>query len=326
MYGKIGLNMNTWNRTREDIDVTARGAAALNKTTTSERDVHEAPINADNESLLLKIWNKLSKLDAIEEKLSKIDAIEERLNTALTTIQVLEEKTRNLETTTDQIKQSVEYNDQAISDMMRDKADNSRIEKLEEQITALNVKMVDYSNRMRRNNIVIHNLPEGLEFDKPDASQSNDDNGDGNNTSETTVKTNATAAAAPTQSMERFVESFLLKEVGVKVEIDAAHRTRSSQQGMPRLIHARCLRREDRDKVLKAAPAQLRNKKFKNNSVFLTDDLDPVTRETHKKLLPKLKEFREKDYFAFIPWSVPRVIRFKRGPKNSDLPLETFRG
>ena len=124
------------------------------------------------------------------------------------------------------------------------------------------------------------------------------------------------------------MERFLFKELGVNVEVEAAHRTnrKDDDENNPRLIHARILRRDARDQVLKAAPSKLRQRKFKGNSVFITDDIDPTTRIQHKKLLPILKDMREnKRFFAFIPWSVPRVIKYKEGARDAQLPLKTFR-
>ena len=55
----------------------------------------------------------------------------------------------------------------------------------------------------------------------------------------------------------------------------------------------------------------------------MTDDIDPATREDHKKLVTVMKDMREKrGYFAYIPWSVPRVIRYKEGQKQANLPLK----
>ena len=212
--------------------------------------------------------------------------------------------------------------------------------------------MVDYSNRLRRNNIVIHNLPENFEkryaarnLQPDDQSAANDAGGSEPNQEGSTPETPgpdapserdsavsyANAARAPRPPpMERLMEQFLLKELGLKVEVDAAHRTNSRVQNdsdnRPRLIHVRCLRREDRDRILKAAPAKLRGRKFNGESVFVTDDIDPETREDHKRLVVKMKEMREvKKYFAFVPWSVPRVTRYKEGRHDSDLPLQTYR-
>ena len=84
--------------------------------------------------------------------------------------------------------------------------------------------IVDLSNRTRRNNIVIHNVAEG---------QENDD-------------------------IFTYVKDFVSNTVGVKdVEIEAAHRTPTSRLKQnadnphPRIIHAKILKRSDRDEILK---------------------------------------------------------------------------
>ena len=144
----------------------------------------------------------------------------------------------------------------------------------------------------------------------PDAPPFNPDT----NNAPSQANTRSYARTARVVPMERLMEQFLRKELGVDVEVDAAHRTNSKildeNDDRPRLIHVRCLRRGDRDKILKAAPTKLRGRKFEGQAVFITDDVDPATREDHKKLVIKMKEMREeKRFFAFIPWSVPRVIR-----------------
>ena len=60
-------------------------------------------------------------------------------------------------------------------------------------------------------------------------------------------------------------------------------------------------------------------------AILLSDDIDPATRAQHQQLVPILREMRLKKHFAFIPWSVPRVIRYKEGPKEADLPMKTYR-
>ena len=91
------------------------------------------------------------------------------------------------------------------------------------------------------------------------------------------------------------------------------------------LIHFRCVRRYDREAILRAAPGKLKSKTFKGNSIFISDDIDLATHAQHQQLVPILREMRSKKHFAFIPWSVPHVIRYNESPKESDLPLKTYR-
>ena len=159
--------------------------------------------------------------------------------------------------------------------------------------------IVDLSNRTRRNNIVIHNVAEG---------QENDD-------------------------IFTYVKEFVSNTVGVKdVEIEAAHRTPTSRLKQnadnphPRIIHAKILKRSDRDEILKKSPKVLKNVEVgSGKKIFITDDIHPETRKLHKRLVPIMKDMRKKGWMAFIPWTVPRVIRYKDTPKGVKSRLKTFR-
>ena len=324
-----------------------------------------SPENTD--TMLQKIWAKLAKLDNIETQVAKIDRIDEELKSIAGRVVTLENENVQLKKDNIELKQKVQdleishtFNSD-VKDLRSDKADKSVLEAQEARIANLESKLVEYSNRMRRHNIVIHNLPEGYESsymspnsdtstpalnaDAPafvpegsgsapvGASAAEDDVAgsapDAADVAEGNVassdKGNVTATNKHHYSMERFVETFIRKELGLDVQIDAAHRTNGTSSDKPRLIHARCLRREDRDKVLREAPSKLKSRKFKGNPVYFTDDIDPSTRDIHKKLLVKMKEMRMQGYFAYIPWTVPRVIKYKQGPRDSQQPLKTYR-
>ena len=132
-----------------------------------------------------------------------------------------------------------------------------------------------------------------------------------------------------------YVESFVKESVGLDdVEIESAHRVGNRRQpansvdnadgaaAEPRPIIARCLRRKDRNRVLEAAPKALKGKDVGGNAVYVSDDVEPATREKHRQLVVKMKEFREKKWLAYIPWTVPRVLKYREKP---DGPLKTYR-
>ena len=67
------------------------------------------------------------------------------------------------------------------------------------------------------------------------------------------------------------------------------------------------------------------SKKLKESKYYLTDDLHPETRKIHNKLVPIMKEMRKKGYLAFIPWTVPRLIKYKDSPKGTPGPIKVYR-
>ena len=55
-----------------------------------------------------------------------------------------------------------------------------------------------------------------------------------------------------------FVQDLIKNVIKLDEEIEVAHRTKSDKEG-PWLIHARCLRRDSRNKILLAAPKAIKN-------------------------------------------------------------------
>ena len=174
-----------------------------------------------------------------------------------------------------------------------------------------NRQIIDQSNRLRRNNLVMYNVPEGAE---------GLENG---------------------VNCLSYVREFLRTEVGMDPvpEIQVAHRSghikKSQNQADEELnrlevdaerkvrpIHIFCTYRPDRDKILHAAVAALRNKE---TNIYFTDDVHPYTRNVQKKLILVMKDMRRKGWFAYIPWTVPRVIKYKNTPKGTPGPLKTYR-
>ena len=90
---------------------------------------------------------------------------------------------------------------------------------------------------------------------------------------------------------------------------------------MPRLIHALCFTRKDQKKILEEGPAVFKENIVNGNRIYVSYDVYPATREVHKKLLEKQKEYRKKGWYAFIPWKVPRVLKYRPGPKGSMTPV-----
>lgn len=172
-----------------------------------------------------------------------------------------------------------------------------------------NREIIDLSNRLRRNNLVMYNVPEGAEGVGDEA------------------------------DCLSYVKEYLNTEVGMDPvpEIQVAHRsgrkrksknpenqaeTSEEESEVGRPIHLMLTYRPDKDAVLQAAIVALKDKE---TDIFFTDDVHPYTRSVHKKLVPVMKDMRKKGWFAYIPWTVPRVIKYKSTPKGTPGPLKTYR-
>ena len=280
--------------------------------------------------LLRMIWEKMSRMERTENN------IDDKLNNVINKVCQLESAQNDLREDVTKIEQTVTYMSDTIDAMDDNKTDVRRTELIERDISAMKERMIDLSNRARRNNLVLYNMPEGVEDTGYILEDGATDNQDCTNASTTPPSYAAAAAgtkAPPNVPIHRFVETFILRHFGLHVEVEAAHRTNTRKaptggdtaRARPRLIHFRCVRRYDREAILRAAPVKLKMKTFKGNSIFISDDIDPATRAQHQQLVPILREMRLKKHFAFIPWSVPRVIRYKEGPKEADLPMKTYR-
>ena len=167
-----------------------------------------------------------------------------------------------------------------------------RIDELptKQDYSALKEKLNDQANRLRRNNIILHNVPEKVE--------GNDCIG--------------------------FVRSFITDHMELekdsigedKWEIDRAHRTGPPRENHTRPIHVRFLRYQDRVLVLKAAPSKLKDNPFTpigkqtSHRVYISDDVTEEVRKQRKKLvvLKKAVQNRWPDRKVFIPPSVPAIL------------------
>ena len=246
--------------------------------------------NLTDRQLLEKIWVKMSMIDKLSEQMdsivSKVTEFEKRLDCCEATIQDMQNGLGFIESDYEHFKADLnQMKDNFVS---------------KDELISLKEEVIDLSNRSRRNNIVIHNVPEGEEG----------------------------------EDILGFVQDLVTKVIKVDTKIESAHRTASSKSTSrpitkskdgPRLIHARCLRRDSRNEILLAAPKALKDHRFGEKGVYLTDDLHPETRHKHWLLHSKMKEMRAKKWLAFIPWSLPRVIRYKDTPKGTKGPLKTFR-
>ena len=123
--------------------------------------------------------------------------------------------------------------------------------------------------------------------------------------------------------MEDFIEvELLLRHMKLErtIEVMRAHRNSFRQNPSenktprPRTIHAHLLRYSDKVNLLKVAASKLKDNKYKQSMIFISDDVSKSVRDDLSKLrknyLQELKA-RPAVQFAFIPWSVPARILYK---------------
>ena len=91
------------------------------------------------------------------------------------------------------------------------------------------------------------------------------------------------------------------------------------------ILHVRFLRFQEREMVLRTAASKGKALKIKDKRVFVSDDIHLLTQKEHKILTKKMHELRDAGHFAFVPWSTPRVIKWKEGGRDGRGPLKTLR-
>ena len=172
-----------------------------------------------------------------------------------------------------------------------------------EYVNELRRNVVDLVNRSKQNNVILHGIPEGEELS----------NG--------------------SQDCVTYARDFLATHLNMReVEIERAHRTprvhrptgNEGSRSRPRPIHIKLLRFTDREAILKRSSV-LKGVTIRGSKVGVSDDVHKDTRMEHKQLMVKVKKLREENKFAFIPNSVPRLIKYKDGPKDSPGSLKTLR-
>lgn len=100
-------------------------------------------------------------------------------------------------------------------------------------------------------------------------------------------------------------EKFNMKDV----TIGRIHRTPSladQNNPNPRIVHAKFLNWADREEIIKKAPKALRQ-----TLLFFPDDIDPCTKKEEQLLKVKMREIRDDGRIAFIPFTIPRVLKYR---------------
>lgn len=260
------------------------------------------PEDISDRDILKLIWNKVANLDDLTAQVKHID---KRLQTVESGAKNMSEQFVDMDLGLSHMEEDI----MTIKSELAQKA-------LVDEVYNLKKKIVDQSNRSRRNNIIIHNLPEGYE-----------------------------KAENPKQSelkLRKLVDQ-IAKFSGIThdLEIERLHRgppvkPRPTTTGEtpktppPRKLYVRYLRTPDKDEMTKYAVKHIKNFKLNEETdpthqrkMWITDDVDPVTVKIHGLLLEKMLAMREEGKFAFIPFSVPRIIKYR--DSNVNTPLKVYK-
>ena len=246
--------------------------------------------------------SQMSDRQLLELISKKISVMDEKLNSIVGRIDKVENEVSELQTHVEELDRGISFIQTEFQEQ------KSKIDKFGEEfvtkkeIDSIKKEVIDSSNRSRRNNIVLYNVPEGEESEIGCA---------------------------------EYVTKFLKETIGMDPvpDIEVAHRSGKRYQqnedengtqssGYPRRIHARCFRRPDRDTILESAAKVLKDKDI---NIFITDDIHSYTREVHKELVTVMKDMRSKNWFDYIPWSMPRVIKYRNTPPGTRGQLNTYR-
>ena len=251
----------------------------------SEPGLATIPQGVTDRQLLEMIWVKLSSIDNINEK---IVCIETRMDSMEEKLAQIETQHEDLHKGTSFIETEFEEQKHSINEIKDEMVSKEEFQKLK-------YELVDMSNMMRRNKVLFYNIPEKLEG----------------------------------SDCTGYINS-LIQKIDCTLEVGTAYRrpiynSDLSNRDKPRPIHAWCVRKDDRDKILQDGPAIFKENLLDGNRVFVSDDVHPVTREIHKKLLEKQKEFRAKEWMAYIPWKVPRILKYRQGQKGTKAPVKVYK-
>ena len=232
----------------------------------------------------------LEKVSGLNDMYTKVDGIAQKLDH-------IERKIEAMDTRLVDVERGVEFMETEFEEI---KAEVTKIKTKKadmEYVNELRKNVIDLVNRSKQNNVVIHGVPEGKEGD--------------------------------TYDCVNFARSFFGTHLKLSdLEIERAHRTpmgkRNERSERPRPIHVKLLRFVDREKILSSSAA-LKDVRIGGNRVGISDDVHRETRAEHRMLMTRVRKMREEGKFAYIPNSVPRVIKYKDGPKNAPGPLKTMR-
>lgn len=258
---------------------------------------HQRRIEIRTENMESMLRNILEKVSVLDEMCTKVNVITEKVGK-------IEANLEKFDTRLSDLENGVGFLETEVSDMKHDIGEIRATKADFEYVNELRRNVVDLVNRSKLNNVILHGIPEGEE-----------------------------TAANGTQDCVTYARKFFVNHMNMQeMEIERAHRTprvkrpagNEGTRSRPRPIHVKLLRFTDREAILKRSSA-LKDVRMRGSKVGISDDVHKDTRDEHKRLMVKVKQLRDENKFAFIPNSVPRVIKYKDGPKDAPGPLKTIR-
>ncbi|XP_033749216.1 uncharacterized protein LOC117333908 [Pecten maximus] len=183
------------------------------------------------ESIITDIYNKLSKLDTLDNIMSRLSAIETRFGKLENAITAIKQEM----TTQGERLEGVEMNNSLLEERLNQVEQERDIAR--ECCNDLHESMLEMQTRSMKDNLIFGGIEE---------------TGTG-------------------EDSEQVVKDFIKTELGIsdEVEFHVVHRLRQRDDGKPRSIVAKFVNRKDRERVLRAAPAKLSTKRqFSINEQF----------------------------------------------------------
>lgn len=230
--------------------------------------------NSPNEDMLTRIERKLEKLEVLDKLSASVDNISK-------VIRKLDEKMKKQEERLQSFEDALQHNVSELTEVKENLSSKVNLD----YITKLEDKIDDLENRSRRNNIILHNIPESEENPNDCAS-----------------------------FVEDLITTFFeMKGVdGNTIVVERAHRGKTVKKDAPRPIYVKILNWRNTQLLLQQGPKILRSKVYKEEQkIFITDDVSFKEREKRKSLLPQRNELRKQGLFAYIPFRVPAVLVYK---------------
>lgn len=164
---------------------------------------------------------------------------------------------------------------------------NTKIAQLEANNRELADKLDDLENRSRRNNLILHGVPEA----------------------ETDFE-NCTKVV--TDLLVNFVG---LDEAQVKASIQRVHRTptnrRAAADDKPRIIHVAATTFQDKLMIRKSCIQKFKNETYKGNKLFVSDDLSKGIQMRRKAKIEVFKRLQREGKHPFYVF--PDLIKYRNG-------------
>ena len=217
---------------------------------------------------------ELSDRELLENLYEKVNILDEKLDICLQRINKVEKRVEHIENNMTDLENGLAFME---SEYEQHKQEIRNMQGNLREIEPMKNRIIEIENASRRNNLILVNIPEKVEE----------------------------------HDCTNYVSNFIKTDIGVDAEIDTAYRIPSRNTSKPRMILVQCNKLQDRDKILKEAPTALRGKRFNGNTVYVNDDVVQETRKVDYHMRQKAKTLQNQGYTTSIPWSTPRVIRYR---------------